>query len=705
MLAVALAALFVVAVFVAKGGLLLARVTYIEEIAIVVSAVAVIGAIVRYRGQPLHGALALAALGALCILTGLSIGWSLTPDESWLELNRTVAYLGIFALGIAAVRIWTREWKAPIFAAMLTVAVVVIAALATKVAPGVFAEGETFARLREPFGYWNAVALTCALGFPLCLWLGTRTEGSIALNAIAYPLLGLSIVTLFLSFSRGGLLAGALGIAIWLAVVPRRLRTLSVLLPSAAAAGLVIVWAFNQSALTLDSVALSQREDTGILLAILLAVLIAALYAAGYWIAGKSEETMLPEATRRKLGTAAIACVVAAPIVLAGALAFSKEGIDGKVSTTWDSLTSAKASAPGNTPNRFTSAASVRAQYWREAIKIFRAHYWKGSGAGSYAVVRDRYRTSTVVVRQAHGQIVQALADLGIAGAFLTVLAGLLWLAAALGTTGLLPRNRGSPWNEERTGMVALGLVPIVFGIHAAIDWTWYIPGVVFPALVAAGWVAGRGPVLAPEHPTVELPAPAGGPLAALGGPRRAALIVYVLLFAAVGLWTAWQPLRADRLSDKAQLLSAKGDTFPAVDKALQATNVNPLSVDALFALSAVYTKADNKPAGLQALEDAVKLEPANPESWHQLGLYELEEYNDPKRALLVLSNAVFLDPQDQLVAQDFARANQAVQAKRLLEQLRARRAARKRTRRRQARRAGTTQPSNAGTQPQPATP
>ena len=40
--------------------------------------------------------------------------------------------------------------------------------------PGWLAEDEIYARLREPYGYWNAVGVTAAMGIPLCLWLGTR---------------------------------------------------------------------------------------------------------------------------------------------------------------------------------------------------------------------------------------------------------------------------------------------------------------------------------------------------------------------------------------------------------------------------------------------------------------------------------------------------------------------------------------------------
>ena len=40
-----------------------------------------------------------AAFALLAVCTALSISWSVAPAESWLEANRTLAYLGLFAGG------------------------------------------------------------------------------------------------------------------------------------------------------------------------------------------------------------------------------------------------------------------------------------------------------------------------------------------------------------------------------------------------------------------------------------------------------------------------------------------------------------------------------------------------------------------------------------------------------------------------------
>ena len=166
----------------------------------------------------------------LAAVTALSILWSLHPADSWIETNRTLAYLAAFAGGIAAVRLVPRRWDAVLYGVLIALAIVCLYGLATKVAPGWLAEDEVYARLREPYGYWNAVGVTAAMGIPICLWLGTR-DGSPRGQGAAYPVLGILIVTMLLSFSRGSILAAAVGVALWLALVPRRLATLAVLLP------------------------------------------------------------------------------------------------------------------------------------------------------------------------------------------------------------------------------------------------------------------------------------------------------------------------------------------------------------------------------------------------------------------------------------------------------------------------------------------
>ena len=225
--AVGIAVVLATIAFVGNGGLQLGSSTLVEIGVILISAVLVAAALalVGFRAA-VHGGWTLAGLVVLAGLTPLSIKWSLSPSDSWVETNRTLAYVAAFAAGIATVRIARERWAPVAWGVLLALAAVSLYGLATKVAPGWLASDEIYARLREPYGYWNAVGLTAAMGIPLCLWLGTRDEGRRPSSVVAYPLLAIFIVTMLLSFSRGSIIAAVVGIAAWIAKPAAAVKTI-----------------------------------------------------------------------------------------------------------------------------------------------------------------------------------------------------------------------------------------------------------------------------------------------------------------------------------------------------------------------------------------------------------------------------------------------------------------------------------------------
>src|SRR4051794_5508120 len=378
--------------FVGNGGLQLGSSTFVEIAVILISAVLVAAALafVGLRAA-VHGSGALVALALLAGLTALSILWSLYPSDSWVEANRTLAYAAAFAAGVAAVRLARERWTAVACGVLLALAVVCLYGLATKVAPGWLNPDEVYARLREPYGYWNAVGLTAAMAIPLCLWLGTRDEGRRPSGVLAYPLLSLFIVTMLLSFSRGSIIAAVIGVALWIAVVPRRLRSLALLSTSAIAAAAVTAWAFSQSALTDDRIALAERKDAGVELGLILVAMAALTAGVGFWIQRRAERHPLPEPVRRKIGISALGALAAVPLVVLVALAFSDRGVTGTISDRWHDLTSEQGT-PQNDPGRLIETGSVRTIYWSRAIDVWQAHKLAGAGAGAFAEAQLRYR-------------------------------------------------------------------------------------------------------------------------------------------------------------------------------------------------------------------------------------------------------------------------------------------------------------------------
>ena len=653
LLTAGLAAIVCAVAFSADGGLNVGRTTPAEIGLVLGGGIAVAGALLLApRRERLWGAGSLAALLALAVLTALSITWAANPSEAWVEANRAIAYCAVFAAAVALAHSVPGRWSAVLGAITLSAIAISAYAVLTKIFPGGLNPDETYARLREPFGYWNSVGLAAALGVPGCLWLGTRRSGHQALNGLAYPALGLLVLTMLLSFSRGAVLAAALGAAFWFATVPRRLRGAAVLIAGVAGGAIIALWAFSQNALTDDRVPLDLRNQAGLQLGLLALAMLTLLAAAGLAV-GFARAAHTPTLHQRdRAGLALLVGLALIPVGVTIALAVGDRGLTGSVSARWNQLTKVSAPLPRNDNSRFTAVGSVRARYWDEALRIFGDNPAIGVGAGSYATVRKRYRTDDPAVRHAHGYVVQTLADLGLAGLAVSLALLAAWLASAARATGLRRRDRGRPYTPERVGLLTLVAVVIVFGVHSFVDWTWLVPANAAVALLAAGWVAGRGP-LGGER---EDGAPPG--VSAAGGDgladrlragfrerMRAICAGATLLLVLAAAWAIWQPMRSDTLTQDALDALDRGKAGVARTQAQRAREINPLSLDPLFTLATVETASGRNTAARAALGAAVRLQPDNPEPWWRLAEFELNTLNRPQVALNAIRPALYLDP------------------------------------------------------------
>ena len=88
------------------------------------------------------------------------VAWSVQPDESWRDAGRMLAYSAVFGGSLALVRIAPTRWPAILGGLVLASVLVCGYALLTKIFPASLDATDTYARLQEPFGYWNAVGLT-----------------------------------------------------------------------------------------------------------------------------------------------------------------------------------------------------------------------------------------------------------------------------------------------------------------------------------------------------------------------------------------------------------------------------------------------------------------------------------------------------------------------------------------------------------------
>lgn len=640
----AVGALLTAIAFAANGGLRLGETTTVEMALLLIcgtlAAVAVLATPDRGRWW------GMGAAGLFLLFAGwtmLSITWAVQPSDAWVEANRTLTYVAVFATATALARVAPRRWESVLAGIVLASVAVSGWALLTKVFPGALSADELYARLRAPFGYWNATGLFAALGAPACLWLGTRRHGYGPAAALAYPALGILVVTMLLAYSRGCLLALAFGLAFWFAVVPRRVHGAAVLLGSAACAVPVALWAFAQTALTTDRLPTDLRAPTGHWLGGLLVAMLIVLLCVGLAVSFRAARRPLPPRSRRRIGATLLVALALVPIGLAAYLATTDRGLPGSVSHAWTTLTDPNAATPPNDPSRLTAIGSVRSRYWDEALRIFRDHPVIGVGAEGYGTVRPRYRRDTLQVRHAHGFAVQTLADLGLVGMLLALATLAAWAWAAMRATGLLRRYRGRPFGPERVGLLTMIAIVVVYGVHSFVDWTWFIPGCTVPALLCAGWVAGRGPL---EAAAAARP-PLRAPRAWLRERRAAPAAAAVLLVALFVAWTVWQPLRSLNASDDALAELSGGHVAAAERLARTARDRDPLSLDPLSALAVAQTRAGDEQAALRTLQDEVRLQPANPEPWVRLADFQYNRLHRPADALRSLRAALYLDPRN----------------------------------------------------------
>jgi len=491
-----LGALLAAAVF-AGGG---SRDSALASVGLVAVVVAAAGLASALRGAlPLPrldrpASLVVLAASSLVVWTGLSTAWSVAGDRSWEWFGRGLAYLAFLALGLLAGALHAGARRV---AAVL--AVVLGAALGWSLAgvaiPSLFEDGDRIARLREPVGYWNALALLADGALALALWLARDARVPVRLlgGALGYA----AVLALLLTQSRAGVVAAVVVVGLWLVLSDRRLedglRAALFVVPALLVGG----WAFTRPALVEVEALRADRVSDGRAFAVL-ALLGLGLAALAGW-----------RAPVRRLvaerGAAVRTALVAVAVV--GALA-GAAGVAAAVGNPVDWLASqVRGGECENDPGRLTDlCANNRLAWWDEALEIAADRPLGGSGAGTYAIARRQVRDDATPGSQPHSVPLQLLSDTGIVGLAL----GLLLVG---GAAVAIRRGIRLAAAEERAPAVALACLVLAFGVHALVDYD-------------LDYLAVTGPVLA-----------ALGVLLACGRPRAAvrAGIPFVVAIAAVG--------------------------------------------------------------------------------------------------------------------------------------------------------------------------
>lgn len=642
--ALVLGAAVVAIAFTTKDGTYLGASTWTEILLVLLAAAAAAGLLIFGGRGRASGLTPLLLFAALAALTYASIAWSVQPANSWLEGNRTLSYLATFITAVAVARLAPRRWTSLIGTVALASCALSGWALLTKVFPGALDAADTLGRLSAPFGYWNATALAAALGFPAVLWLGARPQAPRALRIAAGPAICVLFTALFLSYGRGALVAAAIGVAVWLSVVPFRLRAAAVLVVGILGAVVPVVWAVTSHSLMRDNVALGERISEGRWFGVVLLLTVAVLAAIGYAGEGVLDRITVLAPSRRRSRALAIGGAALVPIIVVAALAGSSRGLTGEVSHLWSQLTDPTAHV-GDTSSRLLQLGSSRPLYWREGLLVGEHAPFKGVGAGGFDVAGLRYdRVHHEIAAHAHSYVIETFADLGTIGLVLSLALLIAWARAAARTMG--PRA-GPKQSVERAGLATLLAIVVTFGIHSAIDWTWFVPGVALPALACAGWLAGRGP----------LTETVGRAVKPRKTPGTVGAIIAIVTVAFAAAWAIWQPLRAADAESAAQSALIAGNTHAAFEDLRSAAGYDPESIDALSTLAALYEAVGDPLRARAEYVRATSLQPDNPITWQQLGEYDYRQHR-PRLALAELKRARVLNPSSVSIADDIAKAS-----------------------------------------------
>ena len=620
------------------------------------------------------GAVSLGLFAALAALTMLSISWSVQPADSWLDTNLTLSYLAAFAGGMALARIAPDRWAAVVGAVAMASVVVSGYALLAKVFPSTIAPSQTLlgARVSAPFGYWNAIGLMGALGLPACVWLGAQRGGRPLLRALSVPAIGVLVATILLSYSRGALIAAVIGLACWFLLVPLRLRGMLVLALGAAGGAIVMLWALATPGITSDGQSMQSQTAAGHAFGLVLVVMLLVLLAVGLVAAFATDRIELSARARRRVGATLLAVLACVPVAGVIGLSLSARGFTGEISYAWSKLTSSTVGSGGTSASRLLAEDNSHARYWSEGIKVGEHALLKGAGGLGYGTSSLRYSSSAGSAVNAHSFLIETFADFGLIGLALTLALLVAWGVAAGRAVGLRApsliwlRSRGrssvgEPVPEraaERAGLATLLAVVVVFGVHSAIDWTWFIPGLAVPALVCAGWLAGRGPLAQPvgRSPRAEREVVQQGrggrwsigaaSRAFMAAPGQIAAVAAIAAVALLSVWTIWQPLRSSDADAAALTAFSTGHSAAALADVRSAAASDPVSIQPLEYESLIYGTLGYSAAARAALQAEVALQPANPATWLDLGRYDVA-HGQPREAIAAFQAELTLFPHD----------------------------------------------------------
>ena len=529
----------------------------------------------------------------LALWSAFSSLWSGSVELSVIEADRVLVYLGVF---VAAFLIAQTEKSRQRFAEGISIGVVAVAfiALGGRLLPHVL-DVSTLGgseRLGYPLHYWNADGVVFGMATALILWMSRRS----LTGWLRWAMVGslpVVLLALYLTYSRGGLLALVVACGCLIALSHDRLWILATLAIGAMATlpALLAVQARDGVANNINAPS-TIDQGAEVVLFVLAGVALALLLYAGL----RRLETRGNATTGRALKISRDpkvlrwVAIVGALVALGAAIA-----VGGRA---WDDFTSPDQQFPSGSPSaHFSQLSSAnRDEYWRVALDAFGEEPLIGTGAGTYQFTWDEKRKLPLPVLDAHSLYLESFSELGLVGglAMIAMVLVLLW-------AGIQAWRAAQ--GARRELHAALFAVCLAFAVSAGIDWYWEIA-----AVGAVFFLAGGVLVAARCAQLMQLRAAGNGHREQ----RRYGLAIAGLAIAWITALALIGPLLVDREIDASKAAVADENLPSAIDHADTARSIEPWAASPYVQLGLIAEAQGEYDLAAQRISQAIDREEGN---------------------------------------------------------------------------------------------
>jgi O-Antigen ligase len=403
---------------------------------------------------------------------------------------------------------------------------------------------------------------------------------------------------MYLTSSRGGATAAAVGLGVLLALGPARTR-LAGAAALGAGGGAALVGLTELRSPLVDSPAAPAARAAGdeILLATL--IVCAGVGMARYVADRPLARLTIPRVATR-IGLVVLAFMAMAAVAAANPVARFDEFRDKPPETQLQA-----ADVAGQVGG---ASGSGRYQFWSAAVDAFADDPITGIGAGGYEAWWNENGPIPGILRDAHSLFFETAAELGIAG--LALIVSFLALGAVHGWR----RRAGG----SRAGAVEATLALLVTGVlTASFEWTWELPAAFGPVVVAVALLTGPATLRrASDRPAASSHGGADGSGAPVAH-RSFGWGVATLLTGWVAVWIAAVLLLTETRLDDSRAAADRGDVAAAAQNASDASTLQPWAAEPRLQLALVEEGEGNYSAAREEIGEAIDRAPDDWSLWY----------------------------------------------------------------------------------------